>query len=320
MINRKSSLSNAESAVMGERGLLILLLAGLCGPASSQIRKNVFVPITLSWSLAQTYCRAQHTDLVTVRSQDEAKQLLTLSGLSPSDFVWIGLYRDQTQNLKWSNSDAVVYTSWKSGEPNNVFGVENCVIISVRDGLIFSRGEWADVPCAGTLPFFCYDELAAEPTSPTSALVTQDANPSNLLSTAASKDANPSVLLFSPASRDPASSDSSSTAASKDANPSVLLSSPASRDPASSDSSTTAASKNGMATGRVKFIAPRGINLEDPKVSEAILEQVGDIPFQKSKIREHLSKKFPMDSVNMHWRRQDGEIFHKDEEEECSEP
>ncbi|KAK6469576.1 C-type lectin-like [Huso huso] len=67
---------------MGERGLLILLLAGLCGPASNQIRKHVFVPITLSWSLAQTYCREQHTDLATVCSQEEAEQLLTQNYLS----------------------------------------------------------------------------------------------------------------------------------------------------------------------------------------------------------------------------------------------
>ncbi|MGH0136354.1 UNVERIFIED_CONTAM: hypothetical protein FKN15_060782 [Acipenser sinensis] len=33
-------------------------------------------------------------------------------------------------------------------------------------------------------------------------------------------------------------------------------------------------------------------------------------------IREHLSKNFPMDGVNLRWRKQDGEIFHKEEEEE----
>ncbi|MGH0184929.1 UNVERIFIED_CONTAM: hypothetical protein FKN15_016337 [Acipenser sinensis] len=71
-----------------------------------------------------------------------------------------------------------------------------------------------------------------------------------------------------------------------------------------------------MATARVKLNVPKGVNLEDPKVSEAILEQ----------IREHLSKNFPMDGVNLRWRKQDGKIFHKEEEEEeeekekCSEP
>ncbi|MGH0154800.1 UNVERIFIED_CONTAM: hypothetical protein FKN15_027598 [Acipenser sinensis] len=68
-----------------------------------------------------------------------------------------------------------------------------------------------------------------------------------------------------------------------------------------------------MATAGIKLNVPKGLNLEDPKVSEAILEQ----------IREHFSKNFPMDGVNLRWRKQDGEIFHKEEEEEeekCSEP
>ncbi|MGH0157381.1 UNVERIFIED_CONTAM: hypothetical protein FKN15_033283, partial [Acipenser sinensis] len=202
------------------------LQPGLCGPASNQIRKHVFVPITLSWSLAQTYCREQHTDLATVCSQEEAEQLLTLSELSLIDSAWIGLYRDDTKNWQWSNSDDVIYSNWNTGEPNNVFGVENCAIMSLRNSLFLSRGKWVDVVCGGILPFFCYEDH--------------------------------------------------------------------------------------MVTRRVKFTAPKGMNLEDPKVSEAILEQ----------IREYLAKNFPMEGVKMRWRKQDGEIFHKDEEEEekCSEP
>ncbi|XP_058867023.1 putative C-type lectin domain family 20 member A isoform X5 [Acipenser ruthenus] len=270
-----------ESAVMGERGLLILLLAGLCGPASNQIRKHVFVPITLSWSLAQTYCRQQHTDLATVRSQEEAEQLLTLSEFSLIDSAWIGLYRDNTQNWKWSNSDDVIYSNWNSGEPNNVFGIENCVIMSLRNGLFTSRGKWVDVVCGGILPFFCYEDI--KPTN-LSALIIQNQESSSLPSTLISQDPNPSDLPSTPASKDP--------------NPSDLPSTPASKDH--------------MAIGRVKLTAPKGMNLEDPKVSEAILEQ----------IREYLSKNFPMEGVKMRWRKQDGEIFHKDEEEEetSSEP
>ncbi|XP_058865339.1 putative C-type lectin domain family 20 member A isoform X6 [Acipenser ruthenus] len=284
-----------ESAVMGERGLLILLLAGLCGPASNQIRKHVFVPITLSWSLAQTYCRQQHTDLATVRSQEEAEQLLTLSEFSLIDSAWIGLYRDNTQNWKWSNSDDVIYSNWNSGEPNNVFGIENCVIMSLRNGLFTSRGKWVDVVCGGILPFFCYEDI--KPTN-LSALIIQNQESSSLPSTLISQDPNPSDLPSTPASKDP--------------NPSDLPSTPASKDPNPSDLPSTPASKDHMAIGRVKLTAPKGMNLEDPKVSEAILEQ----------IREYLSKNFPMEGVKMRWRKQDGEIFHKDEEEEetSSEP
>ncbi|KAK6469575.1 C-type lectin-like, partial [Huso huso] len=120
-----------------------------------------FVPITLSWSEAQTYCREQHTDLATVCSLAETQQLLTLSRLSVSDVVWIGLYRDDTKNWQWSNSDDVIYSNWNTGEPNNVLGIENCVIMSIRNGLVLSRGKWGDVVCSGILPFFCYEGKAS---------------------------------------------------------------------------------------------------------------------------------------------------------------
>ncbi|MGH0178046.1 UNVERIFIED_CONTAM: hypothetical protein FKN15_076483 [Acipenser sinensis] len=249
---------------MEERGLLILLLAGFCVPATNQIRKHVLVETGMTWSEAQSYCREMHTDLATVRSQEEAEQLLNITGDSLNDAAWIGLYRDDTQNWQWSNSDDVIYSNWKAElfcasvsslgewedllcnekkafmcynetsniterytlieelktwteaqqycrehhtdlvsinsdsenedlikkaqgktfwiglfnepwkwsnqghnytfhnwntwEPNNVFGVENCAIMSLRNSLFLSRGKWVDVVCSGILPFFCYED------------------------------------------------------------------------------------------------------------------------------------------------------------------
>ncbi|MGH0186700.1 UNVERIFIED_CONTAM: hypothetical protein FKN15_022576 [Acipenser sinensis] len=236
---------------------------GFCVPATNQIRKHVFVETGMTWSEAQSYCREMHTDLATVRSQEEAEQLLNITGDSLNDAAWIGLYRDDTQNWQWSNSDDVIYSNWKAelfcasvsslgewedllcnekkafmcynetsniterytlieelktwteaqqycrehhtdlvsiksasenedlvkkaqgktfwiglfnepwkwsnqgdnytfhnwntGEPNNVFGIENCAIMSLRNSLFLSRGKWVDVVCGGILPFFCYE-------------------------------------------------------------------------------------------------------------------------------------------------------------------
>ncbi|XP_041081668.1 putative C-type lectin domain family 20 member A [Polyodon spathula] len=143
MINRKSSLSNAESAVMGERGLLILLLAGYCVPSTNQIRKHVFVETVKSWSEAQSYCREKHTDLATMRSQEEAEQILKLTEDSFNDAAWIGLYRDDTQNWKWSNSDDVIYSNWTA----DLF----CASVN-------SMGEWDDRLCNEIKAFMCYAE------------------------------------------------------------------------------------------------------------------------------------------------------------------
>ncbi|XP_058870345.1 macrophage mannose receptor 1-like isoform X1 [Acipenser ruthenus] len=135
---------HVESAVMGERGLLILLLAGFCVPAYNQIRKHVFVETKKSWSEAQRYCREKHTDLATVRSQEEAKQLLNITGASLWG-SWIGLYRDDTQNWQWSNSDDVIYSNWRA----DVF----CASVN-------SDGKWTDLPCNLQEAFMCYKETS----------------------------------------------------------------------------------------------------------------------------------------------------------------
>ncbi|XP_058869015.1 macrophage mannose receptor 1-like [Acipenser ruthenus] len=125
---------------MGERGLLILLLAGFCVPAYNQIRKHVFVETKKSWSEAQSYCREKHTDLATVCSHEEAEQLLNITGASLGD-SWIGLYRDDTQNWQWSNSDDVIYSNWRA----DVF----CASVN-------SEGKWTDLPCHLQKAFMCY--------------------------------------------------------------------------------------------------------------------------------------------------------------------
>ncbi|XP_058873423.1 macrophage mannose receptor 1-like isoform X2 [Acipenser ruthenus] len=128
---------------MGDRGLLILLLAGFCVPAYNQIRKYVFVETVKSWSEAQRYCREKHTDLATVRSQEEVEQLLPVTGASLIANAWIGLYRDDTQNWQWSNSDDVIYSNWRA----DVF----CASVN-------SDGKWTDLPCNLKKAFMCYKE------------------------------------------------------------------------------------------------------------------------------------------------------------------
>ncbi|XP_058865065.1 putative C-type lectin domain family 20 member A [Acipenser ruthenus] len=130
---------------MGERGLLILLLAGFCVPAYNQIIKHVFVNTLKSWSAAQSYCRKNHTDLATVHSQEEAQQLLNIAGASLNTSAWIGLYRDGTQNWQWSNGDDVIYKSWTK----DLF----CASIN-------SVGQWEDSVCFETKAFMCYQETS----------------------------------------------------------------------------------------------------------------------------------------------------------------
>ncbi|KAK6469596.1 snaclec coagulation factor IX/factor X-binding protein subunit B3-like [Huso huso] len=99
----------------------------------------------MSWSEAQSYCREKHTDLATVRSQNEAVQLLNIAGASLNAAAWIGLYRDDTQNWQWSNSDDVIYSNWTA----ELF----CASVN-------SIGEWRDLLCQEKNPFMCYKETS----------------------------------------------------------------------------------------------------------------------------------------------------------------
>ncbi|MBN3271514.1 MRC1 protein, partial [Polyodon spathula] len=110
----------------------------------NQIRKHVFVDTEKSWSEAQRYCREKHTDLATVHSQEEAEQLLNIPGASLRD-SWIGLYRDDTQNWQWSNSDDVIYSNWRA----DLF----CASVN-------SEGKWIDSPCNIQKAFMCYKETS----------------------------------------------------------------------------------------------------------------------------------------------------------------
>ncbi|MGH0145003.1 UNVERIFIED_CONTAM: hypothetical protein FKN15_046310 [Acipenser sinensis] len=135
--------NNVGGSEGGSEGCVVMDYNGLFAPASSQIRKLLFVEAEKSWSEAQSYCRERYTDLVTVDSQDEA-ELLFIAEHSLNDAAWIGLYRD-TQNWQWSNSDDVIYSNWRA----YLF----CASVN-------SQGEWDDLVCSEKKAFMCFKETS----------------------------------------------------------------------------------------------------------------------------------------------------------------
>ncbi|KAG9333567.1 hypothetical protein JZ751_011303, partial [Albula glossodonta] len=95
---------------------------------------------------------ANHIDLVSVRNQsdnnkinEEAKRQGKTGG-----WVWIGLFREY---WKWSDQSSSLYRNWRSGQPDNEGGNENCVgmLVGTTDS-----GKWDDRRCNETHPFFCH--------------------------------------------------------------------------------------------------------------------------------------------------------------------
>ncbi|XP_060755395.1 macrophage mannose receptor 1-like isoform X2 [Neoarius graeffei] len=99
-----------------------------------------------TWREAQTYCRENHTDLVSVRNQTENEEI---RGMMQNSSYWdfsIGLFHDFWE---WSDQSNSSFRYWRSNKPS---GGLNCAAVSVSE-----PHYWSDVSCIEKLPFICHE-------------------------------------------------------------------------------------------------------------------------------------------------------------------
>ncbi|KAA0718640.1 Brevican core protein [Triplophysa tibetana] len=110
---------------------------------------NIVIPIWKNWIDAQSYCRQYHTDLATISSPEEQKQLYSVVGNGP--WVWIGLFSDSWQ---WSDQWSLFnFRYWATGFTSLSSGSGNCVAMSTT-----GSGKWIQNSCDKKFPFICYGD------------------------------------------------------------------------------------------------------------------------------------------------------------------
>ncbi|KAK7940148.1 hypothetical protein WMY93_003474 [Mugilogobius chulae] len=101
----------------------------------------VYVDDSVNWAEAQTYCRQNHVDLVTVTTQAQNDRLVK--------DTWLGLYRhNSTDDWKWSQGDApLTFTNtWH----DKIEDDEHCIYKNAGD-----HGEWKSEKCTSNKKFYC---------------------------------------------------------------------------------------------------------------------------------------------------------------------
>uniref|UniRef100_A0A8C4DLW3 C-type lectin domain-containing protein n=1 Tax=Dicentrarchus labrax TaxID=13489 RepID=A0A8C4DLW3_DICLA len=131
-----------------------IIATGLCFLPGGFPHHYILVEKEKTWTEAQSYCREKYTDLASLHNDQDLAQLIELT--SSYHQVWIGLSLHNGNSWRWSlkmegyyGEGEAEFRNWKSGEPNNIGGYENCVAMD-------NGGTW-EWPCSTRWFFVCYD-------------------------------------------------------------------------------------------------------------------------------------------------------------------
>ncbi|XP_042257163.1 C-type mannose receptor 2-like [Thunnus maccoyii] len=102
-----------------------------------------------TWPEAQSYCRENHTDLVSGLNQLQDEKLK--EEIKNTTFkYWVGLFRD---NWRWSDESLFSFRHWDHSYFVNQPLEKKCAMTMLNE-----TGRWKTDDCKKTKSFFCYDD------------------------------------------------------------------------------------------------------------------------------------------------------------------
>lgn len=104
------------------------------------MNRYVLITNNLTWTQAQTLCRTNYTDLMSIQDQTEYDAVVNQTSAD----TWIGLHR---HGWYWTNTTNTFPIDWAYDQPDNYNWDENCG--AFLDGLA------SDESCTAIKPFVC---------------------------------------------------------------------------------------------------------------------------------------------------------------------
>ena len=93
-------------------------------------------------------CKQHGANLASIHSAQENEFVRSLTGGKSA--VFVGLTdTDIEGTFVWSDGSTVSYTNWGDSEPDDDFGIGDCVI------LVAANGKWNDTPCNMWYEYVC---------------------------------------------------------------------------------------------------------------------------------------------------------------------
>ncbi|XP_038136967.1 C-type mannose receptor 2-like, partial [Cyprinodon tularosa] len=123
----------------------------LCYDETNRTQKYHLIREEKTWQEAQSYCRENHTDLISGMKQLQDGELEeVMSSVGDETQIYFGLFRD---TWRWSDRSSFSFRHWVNEFNNEKYNSGQCTVMMFNH-----KGRWKSEDCTVEKPFICYDD------------------------------------------------------------------------------------------------------------------------------------------------------------------